>query len=293
MEFLINHQTEFKYEHTTGSSHQTLRLTPRDTEYQQVRSAEIRVDPAPRTQSQRADYFGNRVTDVLIRENHHALKILSTSRVQVRSRDDILLDLSPAWETVAQQTRFPESAGAWDAGRFCFPSEQIALEGAREYVEPLFGAGKPFLRLVMELTERIHGDFQYKGGVTDAYTPVPEILKNRVGVCQDFAHVGIACLRSFGLPARYVSGYLLTHPPAGQPRLVGADASHAWLSVWCPEFGWVDFDPTNRMRTLAEHITLGWGRDYLDVSPTRGFLLGGGSQTLSVAVDVQPIGESV
>ncbi|MCB1684023.1 MAG: transglutaminase family protein [Pseudomonadales bacterium] len=293
MDYLINHQTRFEYEHPAGSSHQALRLTPRDSEYQRVLSAQIRVDPLPRTQSQRTDYFGNQVTDVLIRENHHALKILSTSRVQVRSRDDILLDLSPAWETVAQQTRYPDSAGAWDAARFCFPSEQIALEGAREYAEPLITAGKPFLRLAMELTERIHEEFQYQGGVTDAYTPVSEILSNRVGVCQDFAHVGIACLRAYGLPARYVSGYLLTHPPAGQSRLVGADASHAWLSVWCPEFGWVDFDPTNNMRTLAEHITLGWGRDYLDVSPTRGFLLGGGTQKLSVSVDVQPIGESL
>jgi transglutaminase-like putative cysteine protease len=149
--------------------------------------------------------------------------------------------------------------------------------------------GKPLLRLAMELTEQIHADFDYRGGVTDIFTPVPSVLEARAGVCQDFAHLGIACLRGWGLPARYVSGYLLTQPPHEQPRLTGADASHAWLSVWCPEFGWVDFDPTNNIQAQTEHITLGWGRDYSDVSPTRGYIRGGGAQQLKVAVDVIPI----
>ena len=149
--------------------------------------------------------------------------------------------------------------------------------------------GKPFLRMVMELTQHIYEEFEYQGGVTDVYTPVPEILAARRGVCQDFAHVGIACLRAYGLPARYISGYLLNQPPVGQTSLTGADASHAWFSVWCPEFGWVDFDPTNNMRARNEHITLGWGRDYSDVSPTRGFILGGGAQELVVTVEVTPL----
>jgi transglutaminase-like putative cysteine protease len=163
------------------------------------------------------------------------------------------------------------------------------VNGVHEYSAALFTAGKPVLRLAMELTEQIYRDFEYRGGVTDVYTPVPEVLKARAGVCQDFAHLGLACLRAHGVPARYVSGYLLTHPAEGQPRLTGADASHAWFSVWCAEFGWVDFDPTNNTQTQAEHITLGWGRDYSDVSPTRGFIRGGGQQQLVVAVDVIPI----
>ena len=141
----------------------------------------------------------------------------------------------------------------------------------------------------MELTEQIYTDFEYRGGVTDVYTPIPEVLSSRAGVCQDFAHLGLACLRACGLPARYVSGYLLTQPAEGQPRLTGADASHAWFSVWCPEFGWIDFDPTNNVQAQTEHITLGWGRDYSDVSPTRGHIHGGGNQQLTVAVDVTPI----
>ena len=290
MNYAITHKTTFSYEHPVGSSHQVLRLTPRTTTQQSVHSASIEVEPAPTSQTERLDYFGNPVTDILVRRTHQSLRIISRSLVDVRARDDILLDLSPPWELVAESVRKPEIADAWDAARYCFPSEQIALEGARDYASPLLAPGKPFLRLAMELTEKIHQEFQYKGGVTDAYTPVPEVLAKRMGVCQDFAHIGIACLRAFGLPARYVSGYLLTHPPAGQPRLVGTDASHAWLSVWCPEFGWVDFDPTNNMRTQAEHITLGWGRDYNDVGPTRGYLLGGGTQTLHVSVDVAPQG---
>jgi transglutaminase-like putative cysteine protease len=141
----------------------------------------------------------------------------------------------------------------------------------------------------MELTSRIHRDFKYQGGVTDVSTPVLEVLETRRGVCQDFAHLQIACLRSLGLPARYVSGYLLTHPPPGKPKLAGADESHAWLAVWCPELGWVDFDPTNNQIPNLEHITVAWGRDYGDVSPVSGFIFGGGEHEVAVAVDVMPV----
>lgn len=289
MEYRIRHATHYTYEHPVGSSYQSLHLTPRQFVKQSVDQTSIRVTPEPMSTETRTDFFGNPVTDLFIRDPHEALTILAESSVIVHTSDDILLDLSPAWEQAAVLARDAQSTEATEAGRFCFPSPRVTVSGTREYVADLLTPGKPLLRLVMELTEKIHREFEYRGGVTDVYTPVPQILEARAGVCQDFAHVGIACLRAYGLPARYVSGYLLNQPPEGQPRLTGADASHAWFSVWCPEFGWVDFDPTNNIQAQSEHITLGWGRDYSDVSPTRGFIRGGGTQFLDVAVDVVPI----
>jgi transglutaminase-like putative cysteine protease len=289
MEYRIRHATQYTYEHPVGSSYQSLHLTPRQFAKQSVGQAGIRVTPEPLSMETRTDFFGNPVTDLFIRDPHESLTILAESSVIVRTSDNILLDLSPGWEQAAVLARNAQSNEATEAGRFCFPSPHVTVSGAREYVADLLTPGKPLLRLAMELTEKIHREFEYRGGVTDVYTPVPQILEARAGVCQDFAHLGIACLRAYGLPARYVSGYLLTQPAEGQPRLTGADASHAWFSVWCPEFGWVDFDPTNNIQAQSEHITLGWGRDYSDVSPTRGYIHGGGTQSLDVAVDVVPI----
>lgn len=289
MEYQVKHVTEYSYEHPVGSSYQSLHLTPRSFNRQNVHHASISVSPQPLNLDSRTDFWGNPVTDLFIRDPHDTLTILAESRVVVSANEGVLLDLSPAWETTAAVAREAATDESREAGRFCFPSPHIDFDGARDYVLPLLTPGKPLLRLAMELTEQIYQDFEYKGGVTDVYTPIPEVLDSRAGVCQDFAHLGLACLRACGLPARYVSGYLLTQPADGQPRLTGADASHAWFSVWCAEFGWVDFDPTNNIQAQTEHITLGWGRDYSDVSPTRGHIHGGGAQKLSVAVDVIPI----
>ena len=289
MEYQVTHTTQYTYEHPVGSSYQSLHLTPRNFNRQMVHHASISVSPEPLNLDARTDFWGNPVTDLFIRDPHDLLTITAESRVVVSANEGVLLDLSPSWETTAEVAREAATDDAREAGRFCFPSPHIVFGGARDYVLPLLSPGKPLLRLAMELTEQIHNDFEYRGGVTDVYTPVPEVLSSRAGVCQDFAHLGLACLRSCGLPARYVSGYLLTEPAEGQPRLTGADASHAWFSVWCPEFGWVDFDPTNNLQAQTEHITLGWGRDYSDVSPTRGHIHGGGNQQLTVAVDVIPV----
>jgi transglutaminase-like putative cysteine protease len=285
----IRHVTRYSYEQPVGSSYQSLHLTPREFSRQSVSRTGIEVTPRPLNLERRRDFFGNTVTDLFIRDPHERLTILATSSVIVRTYEDILLDLSPAWEQTAMIARQGATEDALEAGRYCFPSPHVTLTGAYDHFPDVFSQGKPLLRLAMELTERIYEGFEYRGGVTDVYTPVPEVLAARAGVCQDFAHAGIACLRAHGLPARYVSGYLLTQPKDGQSRLTGADASHAWFSVWCPEFGWVDFDPTNNIQAAAEHITLGWGRDYSDVSPTRGFIRGGGTQKLDVAVDVVPV----
>ncbi|MEJ2089968.1 MAG: transglutaminase family protein [Gammaproteobacteria bacterium] len=290
MEYRIRHETRYTYERPVGSSYQSLHLTPRQFTRQSVASASVSVTPEPLTLESRTDFFGNPVTDLFIRDPHEELVILAESSVVVLANEEVLLDLSPAWEQAAELAANASSIEAREAARYRFPSPQISLNGTADYIASLLTPGKPLLRLAMELTEKIYTEFDYEGGVTDVYTPVPQILESRAGVCQDFAHLGIACLRACGLAARYVSGYLLTQPPEGKPRLTGADASHAWFSTWCPEFGWVDFDPTNNIQAQTEHITLGWGRDYSDVSPTRGFIRGGGSQTLDVAVDVIPVG---
>jgi len=289
MEYQLTHQTKYTYAHTVGTSHLLLHLTPRAFDRQQVMACDMTISPEPVSREQREDYFGNGVTDVVIRDQHTELVITSNARVKVQADQDILLDLSPTWQQVADMLRTPTTLDSLDAARFSFPSPQISLNEARGFALDLFTPGKPLLRLAMELTEYIYREFDYQGGVTDVYTPVPQLLTARTGVCQDFAHVAIACLRARGLAVRYVSGYLLNQPPPGQARLVGADASHAWFSIWCPEFGWVDFDPTNNKRAQNEHITLAWGRDFSDVSPTRGFIHGGGAQTLEVGVDVMPI----
>lgn len=289
MLYQVSHQTRFNYAQPVIMSRQLLRMTPRSFEHQTLQRSSVTTQPAAATSSVRDDYFGNQLTDLDIHEEHSALRISANSLVEVRARQDLLLDLSPAWNTVAAGMRVPETRGMWEAARFCFASPRITLEQVSSYASASFTNDRPLLPAVRDLTTRIFQDFEYAGGVTDIYTPITTVLRTRSGVCQDFAHLAIACLRSLGLPARYVSGYLLTRPPPGTERLVGADASHAWFATWCPKFGWVDFDPTNDLLPAEEHITLGWGRDYGDVAPSVGVIRGGGRQQLDVSVDVRPL----
>jgi transglutaminase-like putative cysteine protease len=188
--------------------------------------------------------------------------------------------------------RFALGQPPWwlEARQFVYESPHVPITKAlADYAAPSFSPGRPWLAAVLDLTARVFSQFQYDPTATTVNTPVAQVLQNRRGVCQDFAHLQIGCLRSLGLPARYVSGYLLTAPPAGQQRLVGADASHAWLSAFCPELGWIDFDPTNNQIPTTKHITLAWGRDYSDVCPIKGVLVGGGQHRMRVAVDVVPV----
>ncbi len=288
MQYRISHKTTVSYSQSVRHSRQLLHLTPRNTDSQRVLQWEIKTQPAPSYRQERDDYFGNRCVDLQLAESHRELQIHCQSKVDVAERQDILLDLSPNWEFVSQQLAHASNADAWDAAQYSFPSTWINTADAVELAAALFTPGKPLLRGAMDLTEYIFKNFQYRGGVTDVYTPVADVISKKQGVCQDFAHLAIACLRAKGLAARYVSGYILTHPLPGQIKLVGADASHAWLSVWCPEFGWIDFDPTNNLRPGNEHIQCAWGRDYGDVSPVKGVIHGGGKQQLRVSVDVSP-----
>ena len=289
MIYALSHRTLFSYSQSVSISHHVLHLAPRESPRQSCLESAIAVDPAPAIRYDDHDYFGNPVTFLTVQEPHPELEVHARSRIEVRAAAGVALDDGPRWEEVARLAETSREAEPLDAYQYAFDSPYVTCgEETYDFALGSFPPGRPMLAGAIDLTARIFTGFAYQGGVTDVSTPVSEVLKTRTGVCQDFAHVEIACLRSLGLPARYVSGYLLTRPPEGKERLVGADASHAWLAVWCPELGWVEFDPTNNLIPGDEHITLAWGRDYGDVSPINGFIVGGGGHEVKVAVDVVP-----
>jgi transglutaminase-like putative cysteine protease len=228
------------------------------------------------------DYFGNAVTFFIVEGAHKALTVRAMSTVTVRRRSLPAFVHTPPWEEACDYDALP-----LDAIDCLFDSESIAVHDTiAGYAHPSFPPGRPLLEAVADLIHRIHADFTFDPQATTVATSLRDVVSMRRGVCQDFARLGIACLRSQGLAARYVSGYLETVPPPGEPRLAGVDASHAWLAIYCPGLGWVDVDPTNNMFPSTTHVTLAWGRDYADVSPVRGVILGGGQHSLQVSVDV-------
>ena len=289
--FDITHTTTYDYRTPVTVAHHLLRLTPRRLPRQFPLDHSLEIHPAAATH-RHIDYFGNEVTFAGIEGAHRQLRVTARSRVAVApafipDRTETL-----AWESVRNLCRTDLSEPVLDASEFTFASPLVPLEPAfRSYAVESFPAGRPILDAVLALSARIHGEFQFDATATTVSTPLTQVLEHRRGVCQDFAHLMIACLRSLGLPARYVSGYLETLPPPGQAKLVGADASHAWVAFFCPGLGWIDVDPTNNVLPSMQHVTLGWGRDYDDVSPIRGVLVGGDEHTLTVAVDVAALGE--
>lgn len=288
MKYRIKHRTTYDYGQTVAASHHAARLSPRTLPSQARESFQLHIEPEPAVRKMRRDYFGNDVCFFSVQGNHTELDIVAESVVKVDAPPAGLRSASLAWESVAELFSDPVSPDWVDFYQFVFDSPLLsATPGLAEYARQSFAPGTPLLAGTTHLCQRIHAEFQFDPVATTVATPLDHVLETRRGVCQDFAHLAIACLRSIGLPARYVSGYLRTIPPAGQPRLVGADASHAWLSVYCPAQGWVDFDPTNNLRPSEEHITVAFGRDYSDVSPLAGILTGGGIHEVSVAVDVE------
>jgi transglutaminase-like putative cysteine protease len=290
MNFEISHRTLYRYSAPVSQSHHLLHLTPRPHVRQTVLRHSLLIDPAPASKTDIADDFGNPASIITIEQDHTELVIHSRAQVDVEAPPSIEPARSTSWNDMAAQLRANLGSETFEAILYSCPSRYI--QPSREiykYARPSFPDGRPLLEAVCDLTARIHQNFTYQSGSTDIATPVDEVLRLKRGVCQDFAHVEIACLRTLGLAARYVSGYLLTRPPEGQPKLVGADASHAWIAVWAPESGWVDFDPTNNVTPKEEHIALAFGRDFQDVSPVSGVLLGGGEHEVEVAVDVNPV----
>ena len=293
MKYRVRHMTRYAYSGSVSLSHNEVVLLPRSTPDQYVLDTQVTVDPAPPRRYERNDFFGNRLINFSLDTPHDALQITAESIIELAQQPRLTAaDLAgPGWE----QGRDAIAAGV---SELAVADRQFVLESPHapilpvvaEYAGPSFVPGRSLYDACMDLTRRIHEDFRYAPGETHIHSSLTEVLHKRVGVCQDFAHLAIACVRSQGLLARYVSGYLETEPPPGQPKLQGADASHAWFAVYFPGTGWVDFDPTNNLIPMYRHITLAWGRDYGDVTPVKGVLFGGGDRhELEVAVDVLPM----
>lgn len=287
--YSIHHRTTYDYESIVSSSHHAARVEPLNGWGQTLHTVEFSVQPEPRDLIRKLDYFGNPARFFSVTEPHQQLVVEARSRVSVQARPEIMAPLTPTCTQVRDLLRQTQAPSLY-ATAFTFASPRVPLlKEARAFAEPLLGDNRPFLEAAMELTVKIHSTFKFKAGVTDAYTPVLDFYKAGQGVCQDFAHFMIACLRACGMPAAYVSGYIRTNPPPGKPRLVGADASHAWVSIYVPQIGWVDLDPTNKCSVGEDHIAVARGRDYGDVSLIRGSILGGGSQVIRVEVTVEPV----
>jgi transglutaminase-like putative cysteine protease len=292
MKYTVVHETLYSYESPVVLSQQLLHLTPRVLEFQSMAEHRIEVEPAPAETGARHDYFGNPVTQIMLAAPHASLTVRAVSSIEVLARAAPCATLP--WEQVRDRLREGGGEALLEPMQFLFESPHVEFfRDLTAYAQPSFGKGRDLLEATLDLTRRIHADFKFDPKATSVSTPLREVLAKRRGVCQDFAHFMIGCLRALGLPARYVSGYILTAPPPGLPRLIGADASHAWTSLWCggapgEPGSWIDLDPTNNMLVGEQHITLAWGRDFSDVTPMRGVILGGGDQELAVHVTVTP-----
>jgi transglutaminase-like putative cysteine protease len=287
MTYDLIHRTTYVYSAPVSVSHHAARLHPRAHPAQECPKFDLVIIPEPAIRTERADYFGNIVRFFSVQQPHRRLEVTARSRVVVQPVLKPDVERTPAWDEVAGLFRENPAADLLDAHQFIFSSPLVrSLPEYAAYAAPSFKPGRPLLAAMLDLNGRIHRDFKFDPKATTVSTPLEQAFKQRRGVCQDFAHLAIACLRSLGLPARYVSGYLRTRPKEGTPRLVGADCSHAWLSVFCPGYGWVDFDPTNDLIPDYEHISVATGRDYSDVSPVAGIIVGGGRHTVSVSVEV-------
>lgn len=296
MRYRVTHTTRYGYADAVSLCHSIAHLKPREMPHQRCTNAQVRVTPWPSVSREHRDLFGNRVSYFSVQQAHKMLEVTATSEVVVDPPLAPILADSPPWEQVRDRLHEGLEPACLNARIFVLASPANPLEAqATEYARTSFAPGRPVLEATAELMSRIYAEFEYDPSFTTVATPLAAVMEHRRGVCQDFAHLAIAALRGLGLPARYVSGYLETLPPAGQPKLRGADASHAWFGLFVPghaadsEGCWIDFDPTNDCLIHAQHITTAVGRDYQDVTPVRGVFYGGGEHSLTVAVDVDRI----
>jgi len=288
MTYRIVHRSTYKYKHPVSVGNHVACLTPRSLPHRQLVRNELHIQPAPATCTERVDYFGNLRCHFTIQELHRELVVEARSQVILQEGAIPWPQHSLLWEEAVGALANDHSPAGLEAYQFVFESPRIRVRPEfASYALRSFTPGRPMAEALLDLTARIHNDFRFDSKVTNIRTPTEEVFRKRRGVCQDFAHLQIACLRSLNLAARYVSGYLRTYGPPGQPRLVGTDASHAWVSAYCPGVGWLDMDPTNNLVPSNGHVTLAWGRDYGDVSPLHGVILGGGAHTLKIAVDME------
>lgn len=289
MNYRITHTTTYAYREAVSLCQNVAHLAPRDCEWQTAEPHILTITPDPAVIEERIDYFGNPVQYFTVQEPHKELTVTVEQVIRVEPRPIPAFTLP--WESIRDRLKTDRSPAWLDAVQFSFASRYVPLDSRySEYAEESFAANRPILEAALDLTRRIHAEFAYDPQATTLATPVAEVFDQKRGVCQDFAHLQLAMLRSLGLAAQYVSGYLQTITPPGKERLVGADATHAWVRLFCGDAGWIDLDPTNDRIPADRHIWLAWGRDYEDVSPLKGVILGGGTHSVHVAVDVVPVG---
>lgn len=289
MRYRVTHITRYEAQDKISLGLNQVYLTPRTTPWQTCEYSRVLTIPPATGTDRRTDYFGNTANYFAFERGYQKLEIRVSSRVAVQARPLKDKENSPAWDQLLTQVQ--QQRDLYSTQEMAIPSPLVPDLGGtlREYVAPSFPSGRPILLCLEDLLARFDADFEFDSTATTINTPVTEVLKQRKGVCQDFAHATLAMLRALKIPARYVSGYLRTYPRPGQPRLRGADASHAWVSIFCGSLGWVDIDPTNNCFVSDDHITVAWGRDYSDVAPVRGVIIGAGTHDLEVSVDVEPL----
>jgi len=295
MKYRVTHRTEYFYSGTVSQCHNLAHLRPRDSDRQQCLQQQLQITPVPNDIAEHTDFFGNHVSYFSIQQPHQSMTVTASSEVVLHGNAGQLPLYNDApWDEVRKRLAAPQAADTSEQRQFTLDSPLAATAPElANYAMTSFPAGRPLLEAVHDLMQRVYTDFTYHPGFTTISTPLSEVLASRRGVCQDFAHLAIACLRSLGLAARYVSGYLETLPLPGQQKLQGADESHAWFSVYLPDNGWVDFDPTNNQVPLDQHITTAWGRDFSDVTPLKGVIYGGDpGHRLQVSVDVERLDQS-
>ncbi len=293
MKYRITHITEYRFQEDVSLGMNCVCLTPRVTPWQNCSYSRIVPTPQATLSDRRIDYFGNTLNYFSFERGYRTLEIRSSSRVTVRPRTLESLDSSVSWETLVIKPETVNQLNGSQSDRvemaLYSPLIDFDDESLRDYIQVSFVTGQPILLCLQDILKRFKADFDFDSTATTVNTPVSEVFEKKRGVCQDFAHTLIALLRVLKLPTRYVSGYIRTYPPEGKPRLRGTDASHAWVSVYCGELlGWVDIDPTNNCFVSDDHVTVAWGRDYSDIAPVKGVIIGSGLHSLHVSVDMDP-----
>lgn len=287
--YTIRHHTIYRYDFPVSVSHHVARLKPLSNVRQQTHAFELSILPQPEAVIERVDFFGNALHQFSLQKSHQELELEAYSEVTVDAPGAPLPDIAATCAEVRSALTQPRTPEAFEAKQFTYASPQIPiLPELQDLTRSFLAESGHYLGGALALAEFIYDNYEFDPTATDVMTPVQEVVKLRRGVCQDFAHLGIACLRSIGMPVRYASGYILTNPPPGMPRLEGADASHAWISIYDPDLGWIDIDPTNNIICGEQHIAVGYGRDYQDVSLVRGAMTGGGRHSIEVGVTVAP-----
>lgn len=290
MKYRVIHQTKYEYQAPASLCHNMICQGPGHNPFQRNLHFKCLITPDPNYRSERDDFFDNHWIYFAIQQPHSELTVKVTSEVELLYPDwmHVQPETTPPWEEVRDWLQTTDAMN--DTRQFYLESEYVRfIPGIREYAEKSFQPGRPILEAMLELNQRIHADFDFTPGFTDISTPLEEVFKHKKGVCQDLSHFALSCVRSLGLAARYISGYIETLPPPGKPKMVGADASHAWIAVFVPHLGWVEFDPTNNMMVADQHIRAAMGRDFADIVPLKGIVYSGGGQAMKVSVDVRKI----